>query len=99
LVENSIYHGIRLKGEEGTIRVSSKMVDGRLNITVRDTGVGMSRQQIDMILSAETDSEVSQSDSFGLWGTIQRVRIYTGRRDVVQISSEVGEYTEVTFVL
>ena len=99
LVENSIYHGIRLKGEAGTIRVSSKMEDGRLVITVRDTGVGMSRQQIDVILSAEKDSEVSQSDSFGLWGTIQRVRIYTGNRDVVQINSEVGEFTEVTFTL
>jgi two-component system sensor histidine kinase YesM len=99
LVENSIYHGIRLKGESGTILISSKMVDGRLNIVVRDTGVGMDREQIEKIISAEKENEITESDSFGLWGTIERVRIYTGRRDVVKIESEVGEYTEVTFII
>ena len=100
LVENSIYHGIRLKGESGTIRISSRMEEGRLHIVVRDTGVGMDEQQINkFIVSGDEAPEGLESESFGLWGTIERVRIYTGKKDVVRIRSEIGEYTEVEFVL
>lgn len=100
LVENSIYHGIRLKGESGTIRISSRMEEGRLHIVVRDTGVGMDEQQIQKIMSAGSEHiENPDSESFGLWGTIERIRIYTGNRDVVKIRSEIGEYTEIEFVL
>ena len=100
LVENSIYHGIRLKGESGTIRISSRMEEGRLHIVVRDTGVGMDEQQINKFIVSEDEApEGLESESFGLWGTIERVRIYTGKKDVVRIRSEIGEYTEVEFVL
>ena len=40
LVENAIYHGIKIKRGGGMIRVSGKMEDGRLVFRVRDTGVG-----------------------------------------------------------
>ncbi len=100
LVENCIYHGIRLKGEQGVISISSRLVDGRLHLKVRDTGVGMDAEQINRILSTERiDMTENDSDSFGLWGTIERVRFYTGRDDVVNIKSEIGEYTEVEFII
>lgn len=103
LVENSIYHGIRLKGEEGTIRVSSCLKDGALHIVVRDTGVGMDQEIIDRMLSPEKSAQGEKSDempeSFGLWGTIERIRCFCDSEDVVQIRSEVGEYTEIEFIL
>ena len=100
LVENSIYHGIRLKGEKGQIRISARRIEGILHISVRDTGVGMSQDKIDRILDKDRDDkEKSEESSFGLWGTIERVRIYCNRDDVVKIRSEVGEYTEVEFIL
>ena len=100
LVENSIYHGIRMKGESGTIGIRSYMENGQLHILVRDTGVGMEASEIEKILSTDmADRPETDSESFGLWGTIQRVRMYTGRTDVAFIRSEVGEFTEVEFVL
>ncbi|MCR5477793.1 MAG: histidine kinase [Lachnospiraceae bacterium] len=99
LVENSIYHGIRLKGENGIIRVKAFVSDRILHLSVYDTGVGMTREQIDRLLSAGHTKEESDSESFGLWGTIERVRIYCGREDVVRIRSEIGEYTEVEFLI
>ena len=39
------------------------------------------------------------SDSFGLWGTIERVRGFCENKDVVHIRSELGEYTEVEFII
>ena len=108
IVENSIYHGIRLKGEMGLIRISSRFVDGLLHLSVYDTGIGMPQEQIDEILTkksynGDTDSAFADiydtSDSFGLWGTIERVRGFCGRDDVVNIRSEQGEFTEVEFVI
>ena len=96
IVENSIYHGIRLKGEAGTIRISSHLDGSRLHIVVRDTGVGMSDEQIENVLSRE---ETDPGDGFGLRGTIERIRYYCGDDDVVNIRSEVGEYTEVEFII
>lgn len=102
LVENSIYHGIRLKGEEGTIKISSRLENDELHIIVRDTGVGMEQEMIDQMLAAgNTDGKKREelSESFGLWGTIERIRCFCDKEDVVQIRSEVGEYTEIEFIL
>lgn len=99
MVENCIYHGIRMKGEKGTIKITAKLEDGELHLTVRDTGVGMEADQIEKILTSKSNTYEQNSSSFGLWGTIERVRYYTGRRDVVRIRSEIGEFTEVEFII
>lgn len=100
LVENSIYHGIRLKGEKGLISIKSFRSEADLHIIVRDTGVGMSEEQIQKILSFEKKDRPAEADeSFGLWGTIERIRIYTGYKDAVKIRSEVGEYTEIEIII
>ena len=100
LVENSIYHGIRLKGEKGQIKITARRIDGILHLSVRDTGVGMSPDKIDRILDKNRDDkEKNEESSFGLWGTIERVRLYCNRDDVVRIKSEAGEYTEVEFII
>ena len=100
LVENSIYHGIRMKGEKGSIKISSKLEDGFLHLKVRDTGVGMTQDQIDKILHSDRNFKGEiEGESFGLWGTIERIRIYCGSNDVVRIDSEIGEYTEIEFII
>ena len=103
LVENSIYHGIRLTGEKGTILIKTELTGGDLHIFVRDTGVGMSAEQIEYLLSDHEGESLENlgetSESFGLWGTIERVRLFCGKKDVVKISSELGEYTEIEFII
>ncbi len=96
IVENSIYHGIRQKGEAGTIKISSRLEGGKLHIIVRDTGVGMTDEQIESVLSVD---KTDFSDGFGLRGTIERIRYYCGDDNVVNIRSEEGEYTEVEFII
>ncbi|MBO7634646.1 MAG: histidine kinase, partial [Lachnospiraceae bacterium] len=61
IVENSIYHGIRLKGEMGLIRISSRFVDVLLLLSVYDTGIGLPKEKIDVLLkknsyNGDTDS-------------------------------------------
>jgi len=42
LVENSIKHGLEPKPEGGAITISADIVDGRLRVTVADSGLGFS---------------------------------------------------------
>ena len=54
-------------------------------------------EQIQKALKKEKDeSDASDASSFGLWGTIERIRMYCNDDDVVSISSEQGEYTEIS---
>lgn len=89
LVENSLYHGVRLKGEKGIIKVSVYEKDQWVHIVVYDTGVGMNPEQIEFLMNENNNK------SFGLKGTIERIRYYYDTDDVFEIRSEEGEYCEV----
>ena len=43
LVENAIKHGLEPKAEGGSLSVSAEIVDGKLAVTVADTGLGFGR--------------------------------------------------------
>ncbi|MGB8454612.1 MAG: sensor histidine kinase [Anaerocolumna sp.] len=95
LVENCIYHGVRLKGEKCVIRITTCMEEGGLHIIVYDSGVGMSDEQIKNVLEASEKDDIKGLSGFGLRGTINRIRYYYDYDNVVQIRSEPGEYTEI----
>lgn len=95
LVENCIYHGVRLKGEKCVIRITSCMEEDGLHIIVYDSGVGMGTEQIKNVLEASQEDDVKILSGFGLRGTISRIRYYYDYDNVVQIRSELGEYTEI----
>jgi two-component system sensor histidine kinase YesM len=95
LVENCIYHGVRLKGEKCVIRITTCMEEGGLHIIVYDSGVGMSAEQIKNMLEASEKDDIKGLSGFGLRGTINRIRYYYDYDNVVQIRSEPGEYTEI----
>jgi two-component system sensor histidine kinase YesM len=99
LVENSIYYGIRLKGEEGIIRISATIEDDNLlHLVVYDTGVGMDKETAEKLMSGKKNMSPDE-ESFGLWGTIERLRYYFNRDNVVKIDSEEGEFTRIEFIV
>ena len=62
LVENSIYHGMKVKeGKTGTLYLTAYKNEDEVIIKVSDTGTGMSQEQID-----EMNEQLSRyEDSFG----------------------------------
>ena len=93
LVENSIYHGIRPKGEHGVIRVTVKRQKDFLFLSIYDNGIGMSEHQRELLFSGK------DSRSFGFQGTIERIRYYYKTEDVFEIHSTEGEYCEIILKL
>lgn len=92
-VENSIYHGIRPKGEHGVIRVTVKRQEDFLFLSIYDNGIGMSAHQRELLFSGK------DSRSFGFQGTIERIRYYYKTEDVFEIHSTEGEYCEIILKL
>ncbi len=92
-VENAIYHGVRLKGEKGLIKLTAYIADGVLHIKIYDTGVGMGDEQVRLLL------EGTNTKSFGFKGTIERIRYYYNVDDIFEIHSREGEFFEVELKL
>lgn len=96
LVENSLYHGIRPKGTKGTIRIRSRSAEGIVTITISDDGIGMSEEEINEILNTERKGQIK---SFGLWGTMERLRIFYGDKDCIHMKSVPGKGTHITLTI
>lgn len=88
LVENSLYHGVRLKGEKGVIRISLFKKEDEIHLVVYDTGVGMSEEEISQIM-------VESDKNFGFKGTMERIRYYYGISNVFEIQSVEGQFTQI----
>ena len=99
IVENAVNYGIRDIDWEGHIDLKVYRENGDVLLSIKDNGVGMSAQQIDRILSGAAVGEVSAdhaaSNGIGLGNVIERLQIFTGRMDVMEIHSEgSGKGTE-----
>ena len=92
IVENAVNYGIRGIDWEGHIELKVYRENGNVLLSIRDNGIGMSAEQIDRILSGEAVGEVSAdhaaSNGIGLGNVIERLQIFTGQRDVMEIHSE-----------
>lgn len=92
LVENALYHGIKPGGERGTIGISAGCDRGMVVLAVEDDGVGMEEEEVKRILLGKFgDSKAS----YGLKGTIERLRIFYGVNDLFSIHSKKGVGTKV----
>jgi len=100
LVENALYHGIKIKRGGGTILVSGRLEDGFLFFSVRDTGLGMSSEQLlelkDRMKKGQPSISEGRSGGFGLVNVNMRIRLYYNVTDDLTIESG-AEGTTVSF--
>lgn len=94
LAENALYHGIRPMGMEGHITIRAKMKEECICLSVEDDGMGMDQEKIESILNRR-----EKENHFGLRGTIERIRIFYGKRDCCKIESSKNNGTKISFYL
>ena len=92
LVENCIYHGIKPSGEPGRVTIRAELCGDTLHVAVEDTGLGMTARQLSDL---DTDIIDKNTHSFGLRGTIKRLRLFYSRDDVYEVKSEPLKGTAV----
>ena len=95
-VENAIYHGLRVKPEGGTITIHTKDMGDKMLLEVIDDGIGMDKEKLDELLQKGMSE---QGKSFGVMGTIERIRLNYKCENLVAITSEKGKGTRVSITL
>lgn len=96
LVENSIYHGIKLQREKGQIKVSAMDLGDKIELTVKDNGAGMTDERLSEMRNAIENGE---KVGFGLRTVHQRMQLLYGEEYGLTISSTEGVGTTITAVI
>lgn len=92
IVENAIYHGLKPKKEKSKIYISCTRKNECILISVYDTGIGMSREQVDSVFCLNDSKKQS---GFGLKSIDNRLKLVFGDEYGLKIRSEAGVFTEV----
>lgn len=106
LVENAIYHGIKLREGWGSIRISGYALDdGSVMIVLSDNGIGMNEEQLTKLKNQMTRnpeeidsiemSELNDKKHFGVYSVYNRLRLYYGEDYGLNIESSYGVGTRV----
>ena len=99
LVENALYHGIKNKRGGGTIYVSGRLEEGFLTFCVRDTGLGMTKEQLQELNEKMKKGQPTVSKGTGGFGLVNvnlRIRLYYNQSEGLKIESG-DEGTSVSF--
>lgn len=88
LVENSIDHGIALKTDgRGLLRITGRMEESLLYLTVEDNGIGMDEERKNQILTQE-------SKGYGVRNVNERLKLLYGNEYELQLESQIGMGTK-----
>ena len=99
-VENSIVHGLSGVDRPCHVGVSCVLTDAKLVFTVKDTGGGMTDDEVRRVLSGEDDDSHRQKmGRYAVKNILARFEImYPGRYEL-NIESEKGKGTSVTVII
>ena len=95
LVENAIYHGIEPKTEKGSIFVGARLENEDLILTVKDNGVGISKEKLDKIREKLQKDTFDTSRHVGIINTHARIRLMYGEKYGLWIDSNEADGTSV----
>ena len=96
LVENAIYHGVKMKRSGGQIRLTARVEGEALCLSVWDDGAGIPAGRLERIRQSQREPRDRQKGGFGLSYIAERIRLSYGAPYGVEIDSEEGAFTEVT---
>ncbi len=88
IVENAIKHGLEPKPDGGSIRVAAEIVDGRLRVTVADTGLGF-----------DPANTATRGTGLGLTNIRERLALLHDGKGVLSVSANVPSGTVVAIEL
>lgn len=102
LVENSIFHGFSEKESAGRIEIMIRKYNGRLLISVKDDGCGMSREKAMAIMNGALPPARLPSGAMkqiGLWNIRERIEYLYGQEGRLVIRSSEQGGTKVSVLL
>jgi len=95
LIENSLYHGIKMLRARGKITITGEMVDEVMFFHVIDNGIGMDEAELNALRKEVEMPGSKQSTGFGLANVEKRIKLNYGNMYGLDIQSKKGEGTDI----
>jgi len=99
LVENALKHGILLREEGGEVHIAAHREDGLVRIEVRDNGVGMAALRLAALFVDRDRPSPHEGAGIALKNVNARLTAVFGAEHALQIDSEPGQGTTVSFTV
>lgn len=94
---NTMINAIQAMEKGGHLTVSAYSEDGKAVLKIRDTGVGIPKDQVKKVFDLFfSTKKAGEGTGLGLWMTYELVAKYKGQ---IQLESQVGEGTLITIIL
>lgn len=93
LIENSIYHGIEYMQDQGHIKITASIAEGKLLYEVIDDGLGIEPEKLPYLLEYETKAK--DGSGVGVKNVHERIQLTYGKEYGLQIESELEEGTTI----
>ena len=95
ILENAINYGVSGMDDCGEIRVTGRLEDGNVILSVTDNGIGMSEEQVALILT-DSSRMHKRGSGVGLVNVNNRIRLLFGGEYGLTVESEPYEGTTVS---
>jgi len=99
IIENAVIHAVEPLEEGGTIIFRVMKEGDSVRIEVEDSGEGMAPELAKRIVEEQTLEEpaaIGHSTGIGFSNVVRRLRLFTGRDDVIEIVSVVPHGTKIS---
>ena len=98
LVENAIYHGIKLKNAGGFIKIYATvfMEDGckkTLKLCVEDDGMGIDEEKLKVLNESLDLGITNTNEGYGIYNVNERIKLYYGEEYGLRLESKKGCWT------
>lgn len=94
LVENSIYHGLKMKKQVGNININILSDNDYVVIEVTDDGLGINKEKLDELRNNLANSV--ESEHYGLYNINERLKLTYKDEYNIKIDSRYKNYTRVS---
>lgn len=96
IVENSIHHGLREREEQGHLWIGIRKEDEWMHISIADDGIGFTKE---LLGEMADEKRQYQEKSYGLRGTIERLRLVYGESFKYEVASDKFVMTDISFYI
>jgi two-component system, sensor histidine kinase YesM len=88
LIENAVYHGIKPKRGNGTIRITIQRLAQSVRIRIQDDGIGMKEEEIHKINEMMSEKYILSENHIGISNVNQRVKLLISNEVSLRIQSK-----------
>lgn len=99
LVENALYHGIKVKKEGGCIWVAARRDGATLTLTVEDDGAGIEPERLDHLNEQLAAGAVDRASGYGVYNVNSRLRLCYGDAYGLRLYARAGGGTRAVLTL